>query len=215
MQSFRSFIQRFYDYSDDGYTFQSVEESDPKFSFLQKLKKGNVYPSDVVAYATFVKELLPTIRLRGPDDPLRRAGRDAYTRTSVVDYQIKPGDSREERFQKNIMRFGDELGLPLAERDILNALAASGDPRILNVTPIGLYVGYRYSNMLNDGESKDRDDGESKDRDDGESKDRDDGESKDRDDGESKVRDDGESDIEDLFGSDEEDEEEDDYDFEL
>ena len=201
MQSFRSFIQRFYDYSDDdGYTFQSVEESDPKFSFLQKLKKGNVYPSDVVAYATFVKELLPTIRLRGPDDPLRRAGRDAYTRTSVVDYQIKPGDSKEERFQKNIMRFGDELGLPLAERDILNALAASGDPRILNVTPIGLYVGYRYSNMLNDGESKDRDDGESKEADDGESK---------------EVRDDGESDIEDLFGSDEEDEEEDDYDFEL
>lgn len=209
MQSFRSFIQRFYDYSDDdGYTFQSVEESDPKFSFLQKLKKGNVYPSDVVAYATFVKELLPTIRLRGPDDPLRRAGRDAYTRTSVVDYQIKPGDSKEERFQKNIMRFGDELGLPLAERDILNALAASGDPRILNVTPIGLYVGYRYSNMLNDGESKEVDDGESKDRDDGESKEVDDGESK-------EVRDDGESDIEDLFGSDEEDEEEDDYDFEL
>lgn len=202
MQSFRSFIQRFYDYSDDdGYTFQSVEESDPKFSFLQKLKKGNVYPSDVVAYATFVKELLPTIRLRGPDDPLRRAGRDAYTRTSVVDYQIKPGDSKEERFQKNIMRFGDELGLPLAERDILNALAASGDPRILNVTPIGLYVGYRYSNMLNDGESKDRDDGESKEADDGESK---------------EVRDDGESDIEDLFGSDEEEDEEDDgYDFEL
>jgi hypothetical protein len=198
MQSFRSFIQRFYDYSDDdGYTFQSVEESDPKFSFLQKLKKGNVYPSDVVAYATFVKELLPTIRLRGPDDPLRRAGRDAYNRTSVVDYQIKPGDSREERFQKNIMRFGDELGLPLAERDILNALAASGDPRILNVTPIGLYVGYRYSNMFNDGESKEEvDDGDS--------------------DVESKEEvDDGESDIEDLFGSEEEEEDEEDYDFEL
>lgn len=203
MQSFRSFIQRFYDYSDDdGYTFQSAEESDPKFSFLQKLKKGNVYPSDVVAYATFVKELLPTIRLRGPDDPLRRAGRDAYTRTSVVDYQVKPGDSKEERFQKNIMRFGDELGLPLAERDILNALAASDDPRILNVIPIGLYVGYKYSNMFND-ESKEVDvAGESKEVDgDGESK-------------EEEV-DDGESDIEDLFGSDEEDEEDDDYDFEL
>ena len=210
MQSFRSFIQRFYDYSDDdGYTFQSVEESDPKFSFLQKLKKGNVYPSDVVAYATFVKELLPTIRLRGPDDPMRRAGRDAFTRTSVVDYQIKPGDSREERFQKNIMRFGDELGLPLAEKDILNALAASDDPRILNVIPIGLYVGYKYSNMLNDGESKD---GESKEEevDDGESKEEvDDGESKEE------VDNDGESDIEDLFVSEDEDEEEDDYDFEL
>ncbi len=205
MQSFRSFIQRFYDYSDDdGYTFQSAEESDPKFSFLQKLKKGNVYPSDVVAYATFVKELLPTIRLRGPDDPLRRAGRDAYTRTSVVDYQVKPGDSKEERFQKNIMRFGDELALPLAERDILNALAASDDPRILNVIPIGLYVGYKYSNMFND-ESKEVDvAGESKEEEvDG------DGESK-----EEEV-DDGESDIEDLFGSDEEDEEDDDYDFEL
>ncbi len=193
MQSFRSFIQRFYDYSDDGYTFQSVEESDPKFSFLQKLKKGNVYPSDVVAYATFVKELLPTIRLRGPVDPMRRAGRDAYTRTSVVDYQIKPGDSKEERFQKNIMRFGDELGLPLAERDILNALASSADHRILNVTPIGLYVGYKYSNMFDDGETKEQvDDGDIED-----------------------LFEEDDGDIEDLFEEDDDDDDDGDYDFEL
>ena len=202
MQSFRSFIQRFYDYSDDGYTFQSVEESDPKFSFLQKLKKGNVYPSDVVAYATFVKELLPTIRLRGPVDPMRRAGRDAYTRTSVVDYQIKPGDSKEERFQKNIMRFGDELGLPLAERDILNALASSADHRILNVTPIGLYVGYKYSNMFDDGETKEQvDDGETKEQvDDGDIED---------------LFEEDDGDIEDLFEEDDDDDDDGDYDFEL
>ena len=202
MQSFRSFIQRFYDYSDDGYTFQSVEESDPKFSFLQKLKKGNVYPSDVVAYATFVKELLPTIRLRGPVDPMRRAGRDAYTRTSVVDYQIKPGDSKEERFQKNIMRFGDELGLPLAERDILNALASSADHRILNVTPIDLYVGYKYSNMFDDGETKEQvDDGETKEQvDDGDIED---------------LFEEDDGDIEDLFEEDDDDDDDGDYDFEL
>jgi len=212
MQSFRSFIQRFYDYSDDdGYTFQSVEESDPKFSFLQKLKKGNVYPSDVVAYATFVKELLPTIRLRGPVDPMRRAGRDAYTRTSVVDYQIKPGDSKEERFQKNIMRFGDELGLPLAERDILNALASSADHRILNVTPIGLYVGYKYSNMFDDGETKEQvDDGETKEQvDDGETKEQvDDGDIED-------LFEEDDGDIEDLFEEDDDDDDDGDYDFEL